>query len=336
MAVLVTGGAGYIGSHTVKALLAAGRDVVVLDDFSAGHRGACEALRTIARPGQLTVVQAAIGDTTTVEATCRQLGVDAVMHFAAWLSVGDSVKDPAGYYRNNVSGSIGLLDGATRAGVTRLIFSSTCATYGEPQHVPLDEAHPQQPINSYGESKLAVERALPHFETAYGLKSIALRYFNAAGADPDGLLGEDHDPEIHIIPRAIFAARGSDTLKVFGEDYPTPDGTCLRDYIHVTDLADAHVRSLEALERGTPSARFNVGTGTPHSVKAVIDAVGRVSGRPVPYTVGPRRPGDPSSLFAANDAIRAALGWQPRYADLDAIVGTAWAWFDAHPNGYGD
>jgi UDP-glucose-4-epimerase GalE len=336
MAVLVTGGAGYIGSHTVKALLAAGRDVVVLDDFSAGHRGACEALRTIARPGQLTVVDAAIGDTTTVEATCRQLGVDAVMHFAAWLSVGDSVKDPAGYYRNNVSGSIGLLDGATRAGVTRLIFSSTCATYGEPQHVPLDEAHPQQPINSYGESKLAVERALPHFETAYGLKSIALRYFNAAGADPDGLLGEDHDPEIHIIPRAIFAARGTDTLKVFGEDYPTPDGTCLRDYIHVTDLADAHVRSLEALERGERSARFNVGTGTPHSVKAVIDAVGRVSGRPVPYTVGPRRPGDPSSLFAANDAIRAALGWQPRYADLDAIVGTAWAWFDAHPNGYGD
>jgi UDP-glucose-4-epimerase GalE len=284
----------------------------------------------------LSVVEAGIGDTATVEATCRRQGVDAVLHFAAWLSVGDSVKDPAGYYRNNVSGSIGLLDGATRAGVTRLIFSSTCATYGEPQHVPLDEAHPQQPINAYGESKLAVERALPHFETAYGLKSIALRYFNAAGADPDGLLGEDHDPEIHIIPRAIFAARGTDTLKVFGEDYPTPDGTCLRDYIHVTDLADAHVRSLEALERGAPSARFNVGTGTPHSVKAVIDAVGRVSGRPVPYTVGPRRPGDPSSLFAANDAIRAALGWQPRYADLDAIVGTAWTWFDAHPNGYGD
>ena len=335
MAVLVTGGAGYIGSHCVKSLLAGGRQVVVLDDFSAGHRGACDALATIAAPGQLTVIEAGIGDTATVEATCRQHGIDAAMHFAAWLSVGDSVTDPAGYYRNNVTGSIGLLDGLSRAGVTRLIFSSTCATYGEPQRVPIDETHPQQPINAYGETKLAVERALPHFETAYGLRSIALRYFNAAGADPDGLLGEDHAPEIHIIPRAIFAARGTDTLKVFGEDYPTADGTCLRDYIHVTDLADAHVRALESLERGGQSARFNVGTGTPHSVKEVIDAVGRVAGRAVPYTVGPRRPGDPSTLYAANGAIRSALGWTPRYADLDAIVGTAWRWFEAHPNGYG-
>lgn len=336
MSVLVSGGAGYIGSHTVKALLEAGRQVVVLDDFSAGHRGACAALQTIAAPGQLVVVEASIADTATVEATCRQHGIDAALHFAAWLSVGDSVTDPAGYYRNNVTGSLGLLDGLCRAGVTRLIFSSTCATYGEPQRVPLDETHPQQPINAYGETKLAVERALPHFETAYGLRSVALRYFNAAGADPDGLLGEDHSPEIHIIPRAIFAARGTDALKVFGEDYPTPDGTCLRDYIHVTDLADAHLRALVSLEHGGPSARFNVGTGTPHSVKEVIDAVARVAGRPVAYTVAPRRPGDPSSLYAANGAIRAALGWTPRYADLDAIVGTAWRWFDAHPNGYGD
>jgi UDP-glucose-4-epimerase GalE len=336
MAVLVTGGAGYIGSHSVKALLAAGRRVVVLDDFSAGHRGACAALQTVAAPGQLTVVEAGIGETATVEATCREHGIDAVMHFAAWLSVGDSVTDPVGYYRNNVVGSLGLLDGLRRAGVTRLIFSSTCATYGEPQRVPIDESHPQQPINSYGETKLAVERALPHFETAYGLKSIALRYFNAAGADPDGLLGEDHSPEIHIIPRAIFAARGTDSLKVFGDDYPTPDGTCLRDYIHVTDLADAHVRALESLEQGGPSARFNVGTGTPHSVREVIEAVARVAGRPVPFTVAPRRAGDPSTLYAANDAIRAALGWVPRHADLDTIVGTAWCWFDAHPDGYGD
>jgi UDP-glucose-4-epimerase GalE len=284
----------------------------------------------------LTVVEAGIGETATVEATCREHGIDAVMHFAAWLSVGDSVTDPVGYYRNNVVGSLGLLDGLRRAGVTRLIFSSTCATYGEPQRVPIDESHPQQPINSYGETKLAVERALPHFETAYGLKSIALRYFNAAGADPDGLLGEDHSPEIHIIPRAIFAARGTDSLKVFGDDYPTPDGTCLRDYIHVTDLADAHVRALESLEQGGPSARFNVGTGTPHSVREVIEAVARVAGRPVPFTVAPRRAGDPSTLYAANDAIRAALGWVPRHADLDTIVGTAWCWFDAHPDGYGD
>lgn len=336
MAVLVTGGAGYIGSHAVKALLADGRQVVVLDDFSAGHHGACAALQTLASPGQLAVVEASIADTAIVESTCRAHGVDAAMHFAAWLSVGDSVRDPAGYYRNNVAGSIGLLDGLCRAGVTRLIFSSTCATYGEPRRVPIDETHPQQPINAYGETKLAVERALPHFEAAYGLRTVALRYFNAAGADPDGLLGEDHAPEIHIIPRAIFAARGTDTLKVFGEDYPTPDGTCLRDYIHVTDLADAHVRALQSLEHGGPSAHFNVGTGTPHSVKEVIDAVARVAGHEVPYTSGPRRPGDPSSLYAANEAIRSALGWAPKLADLDAIVGTAWRWFEAHPDGYHD
>ena len=192
MAVLVTGGAGYIGSHSVKALLEAGRRVVVLDDFSAGHRGACAALASLATADQLTIVEAGIGDSATVESTCRTHGVDAVMHFAAWLSVADSVKDPAAYYRNNVTGSIGLFDGLARAGVTRLIFSSTCATYGEPERVPIDETHPQQPINAYGETKLAVERALPHFETAFGLRSVALRYFNAAGADPDGLLGEDH------------------------------------------------------------------------------------------------------------------------------------------------
>lgn len=335
MAVLVSGGAGYIGSHAVKALLAAGRRVVILDDFSAGHRGACEALASIAAPDQLHVVEAAISETATVEAVCREHGVSAAMHFAAWLSVGDSVADPAGYYANNVVGSLGFLDGLRRAGVTKLIFSSTCATYGEPQRVPIDETHPQQPINAYGETKLAVERALPHYERAYGLRSIALRYFNAAGADPDGLLGEDHSPEIHIIPRAILAARGEGELHVFGDDYPTPDGTCLRDYIHVTDLADAHVRALGSLEQGGASARFNVGTGTPHSVREVIAAVARVAGRPVPHTIGPRRPGDPSSLYAANDAIRTALGWTPRYAELDAIVTTAWRWFEAHPDGYG-
>ena len=228
------------------------------------------------------------------------------------------------------------LDGLCRAGVTRLIFSSTCATYGEPQRVPIDETHPQQPINAYGETKLAIERALPHFETAHGLRTVALRYFNAAGADPEGLLGEDHEPEIHIIPRAIFAASGTGTLQVFGDDYPTPDGTCLRDYIHVTDLADAHLRALQMLESGGASARFNVGTGTPYSVREVIAAVARVSGREVPCSLAPRRPGDPSSLFAANDVIRAALGWAPRFTDLDAIVGTAWRWFEAHPDGYAD
>ena len=245
--------------------------------------------------------------------------------------------DPAGYYRNNVTGSIGLLDGLSRAGVTRLIFSSTCATYGEPQRVPIDETHPQQPINAYGETKLAVERALPHFETAYGLRSIALRYFNAAGADPDGLLGEDHDPEIHIIPRAIFAARGTDTLKVFGEDYPTPDGTCLRDYIHVTDLADAHVRALESLEQRRPVGPLQrrAPARRIRSRKSSMPSVACRAGR-CPTRSARAGPAIRRRLYAANGAIRSALGWTPRYADLDAIVGTAWRWFEAHPNGYGD
>ena len=336
MAILVTGGAGYIGSHTVKALIEAGRDVVVYDDFSAGHRGACDALRAIARPGQLYVVAGDIRDAEAVELACLDHGVDAVMHFAAWLSVGESVREPAAYYRNNVAGTLGMLDGVRRAGVTRLVFSSTCATFGEPARVPIDETLPQHPINAYGETKLAIERALPHYETAYGLRSMVLRYFNAAGADPDGLLGEDHDPEIHLIPRAIFAARGGEPLQIFGEDYPTPDGTCLRDYIHVADLASAHLLALGALEGGAPSNAFNVGTGTPHSVREVLDAVGRVAGRPVPATVVARREGDPSALYAANDRVRTTLGWQPRHAALDEIVGSAWRWFEAHPEGYGD
>jgi UDP-glucose-4-epimerase GalE len=336
MAILVTGGAGYIGSHTVKALLAAGRDVVVYDDFSAGHRAACDALRSLARPGQLYVVAGDVRDVEAVELACLDHGVDAVLHFAAWLSVGESVREPAAYYRNNVAGTLGLLDGLRRAQVPRLVFSSTCATFGEPTRVPIDESLPQQPINAYGETKLAIERALPHYERAYGLRSMILRYFNAAGADPDGVLGEDHDPEVHLIPRAIFAARGGPPLQVFGDDYPTPDGTCLRDYIHVADLASAHLLALEALERGAPSNAFNVGTGVPHSVRQVLDAVARVAGRPVPADIAPRRPGDPSALYAANDRIRAALGWTPQYASIDDIVASAWRWHDTHPEGYGD
>lgn len=336
MAILVTGGAGYIGSHTVKALLVAGRDVVVYDDFSAGHRGACDALRSIAKPGQLYVVAGDVRDTQAVELACLDHGVDAALHFAAWLSVGESVREPAAYYRNNVVGTLGLLDGLRRAGVARLVFSSTCATFGEPDTVPIVETHPQRPINAYGETKLAIERALPHYEQAYGLRAMVLRYFNAAGADPDGLLGEDHSPEIHLIPRAIAAARGGEPLQVFGDDYPTPDGTCLRDYIHVADLASAHLLALEALEAGQPSNAFNVGTGVPHSVRQVLDAVARVAGRDVPAETGPRRPGDPSALFAGNDHIRATLGWTPAHVSLEGIVEDAWRWFEAHPHGYGD
>ncbi len=335
MAILVSGGAGYIGSHTVKALLTEGQEVVVFDDFSAGHRGACDALASIAA-GRLTVVEGSVGDAERVELTCRSHGVDAVMHFAAWLSVGESVTEPAGYYRNNVVGTLGLLDGMRRAEVKRLVFSSTCATFGEPTDVPIHEDMPQEPINAYGETKLAIERALPHYETAYGMRAIILRYFNAAGADPDGLIGEDHDPEIHLIPRAILALRGGPPMQVFGDDYPTPDGTCLRDYIHVSDLATAHLGALRALAGGGASAAYNVGTGTPHSVREVLDAVGRVGGRPVPATVAPRRPGDPAALFAANDRIRKELGWSPQHADLDDIVQTAWRWHDSHPDGYGD
>ncbi|MFN7980004.1 MAG: UDP-glucose 4-epimerase GalE [Vicinamibacterales bacterium] len=324
--VLVTGGAGYIGSHTAKALQQAGHTVVVLDDLSAGH---VEATRG------LPLVRARVHDSAAVRAALVEHRIDAVMHFAAWLAVGESVRHPGKYYENNTTGTLALLDAMVAEGVGRLVFSSTCATYGEPQALPLTEDHPQSPVNAYGESKLAIERALRHYDTAHGLRSIALRYFNAAGADPDGELGEDHDPEIHLIPLAIRAARGGAELKVFGHDYPTPDGTCLRDYVHVTDLADAHVKALAALEGGAASNRYNVGTGRPWSVREVIDTVGRVVGAPVRWSPAPRRDGDPSALYAASARTQAELGWTPRHSDLETIVRTAAAWHAAHPGGYG-
>ena len=323
--VLVTGGAGYIGSHTCKALARAGHHVVVYDNFVAGHRDAV-------RYGEL--VEGDIADVASVRAALARHRISAVMHFAAFLDVGESVRNPAAYYRNNVVGALGVLEAMAAESVTTLVFSSTCATYGEPVEIPIAETHPQHPINSYGETKLAIERAFPHFERAYGLRWAALRYFNAAGADPDGELGEDHAPEVHLIPRAIEAATGGPALQLFGDDYPTPDGTCLRDYIHVSDLADAHVRSLESLRRTGTSDAYNLGTGRPHSVKEVVDAVERVTGRPVPRTVGPRRAGDPAALYAAPAKAKAGLGWTPRFPDLDAIVGTAWDWHRAHPHGY--
>ena len=331
--VLVTGGAGYIGSHSVLALARDGHRVVVYDDLSAGHREAVEAIDR-ACPDRVRLVVGDIRDGERLEQVLRDTQASAVMHFAAWLSVGDSVRDPVGYYDNNVRGALSVLGAMARAGVRAFVFSSTCATYGDPIETPMTEAHPQRPINSYGETKLAIERALPHYDRAYGLKWVALRYFNAAGADPGGLLGEDHHPEIHIIPRAIDAALGRDSLQVFGTDYPTPDGTCLRDYIHVTDLADAHVRALAYLAGGGASAAFNVGTGTPVSVLDVIRSVERVGGRPVSYSVGGRRPGDPPALFAGNARITERLGWRPRYAGIDDIVRTAWQWHESHPGGY--
>jgi UDP-glucose-4-epimerase GalE len=323
--VLVTGGAGYIGSHAAKALSRGGYDVVVYDNLSAGHREAV-------KYGPL--VQGDTADVGAVRDALRRHQVFAVMHFAAFLDVGESVREPARYYRNNVIGALGVLEAMAAESVRYFVLSSTCATYGEPTETPIPESHPQRPINSYGETKLAIERALPHFERAHELRSVSLRYFNAAGADPDGEIGEDHAPEIHVIPRALDAATGGQRLQLFGDDYPTPDGTCLRDYIHVSDLADAHVRSLDVMIETGKSSAYNLGTGHPHSVRQVIDTVERVTGRRVPWALAPRRPGDPAALYAAAQKAQTELGWTPRFPDLDSIVGTAWAWRQSHPHGY--
>jgi UDP-glucose-4-epimerase GalE len=322
--VLVTGGAGYIGSHACKALARAGYRVVVLDNLGAGHRWAV-------KWGDLVVADIADRDAVAaVENALQRYGIFAVMHFAAFLDVGESVRAPAKYYRNNVTGALNVLEAMAAAGVKRFVFSSTCATYGEPIETPIEESHPQRPINSYGESKLAVERALPHFERAYGIHSIALRYFNAAGADPEGEIGEDHAPEIHVIPRALEAATGGARLQVFGDDYPTPDGTCLRDYVHVSDLADAHLKALESLVEVGKSGAYNLGTGRPTSVREIISAVERATGRPVPWTIAPRRPGDPAVLYASPHKAMADLHWRPRFTDIDTIVATAWHWHRSH------
>ena len=323
--VLVTGGAGYIGSHAAKALRRAGHRVVIYDNLSAGHRDA-----TLGAP----LVEGDVRDVDAVRRALRDSAASAVMHFAAWLIVSESVRDPIGYYRNNVDGALATLEAMTAEGCRQFIFSSTCAVYGEPVEAPIGETHQTVPINAYGQTKLAVEHALPHFERAYGIRSVCLRYFNAAGADPEGELGEDHSPEIHVIPRAFEAASGGAPLEIFGEDYPTPDGTCLRDYIHVSDLADAHVRALRRLEAGGASMAFNVGTERPSSVNDVIASVERVTGREVVRRAAARRPGDPAVLFASAERIRTELGWRPQYPDLDTIVRDAWRWHSAHPHGF--
>ena len=324
--VLVTGGAGYIGSHAAKVLSQAGHRVVIFDNLSAGHREA-----VLGAP----LIVGDTGDVETMRRAIRDSGASAVMHFAAWLSVPDSVRDPAGYYRNNVTGTIGTLAAMAAEGCRQFVFSSTCAVYGEPVETPIRETHPTSPVNSYGQTKLAIEHALPHFERAYGIRSVRLRYFNAAGADPDGELGEDHAPEIHVIPRAIEAARGGPPIDVFGEDYPTPDGTCLRDYIHVMDLADAHLCALAWLQDGGASGSYNAGTERPTSVKDVIDAVEKVTGLPVARRSAPRRPGDPAILYASAERIRRDLGWVPQRPALETIVADAWNWHAKHPRGFG-
>jgi UDP-glucose 4-epimerase len=324
--VLVTGGAGYIGSHAVKALRAAGANAVVYDNLSAGHREAVH--------HGVAAIEGDIHDVAKLRAAIRQHRIDAVMHFAAWLSVGESVRNPSAYYENNVVGALRVLEAMLAESVEHFVFSSTAAVFGNPVDTPIVESHPKQPINAYGETKLAIERALLHYERGYGLRSIALRYFNAAGADPEGELGEDHDPELHLIPKAIDAALGRASFEVFGDDYETPDGTCLRDYVHVTDLAAAHLLALDALRGGAASTQYNLGNGRPTSVKDVISSVEKVVGCPVPLTVAPRRAGDPGILYASSDRIKRELGWQPKFENLDVIVETAWRWREAHPNGY--
>jgi UDP-glucose-4-epimerase GalE len=324
--VLVTGGAGYIGSHAAKVLTAAGRPVVIYDNLSEGHREAALGADLV------------VGDTRDVallRSVIASRGVTAVMHFAAWAAVGESVRDPAGYYAVNVGGTLSVLQAMAEQRVPTFIFSSTCAVFGEPRETPIVEDHPAHPISAYGETKLAIERALPHYERAYGIHAICLRYFNAAGADPDGQLGEDHQPERHLIPLALEAASGGRPLAIYGDDYPTPDGTCLRDYIHVWDLAQAHLLALDRLERDPRSSVYNLGIGRPFSVREVLESVRRVTGRPVPHSVPRRREGDPPVLFASNSRIRAELGWSPRFTDLDDIVATAWRWLQSHPGKYG-
>ena len=318
MSILVVGGAGYIGSHMVKQLATSGADVVTIDNLSCGYRGAV-------KYGEF--VEGDLGDPAVLDHVFNNYTIDAVMHFAAFIEVGESVTDPAKYYRNNVLNTMVLLDAMIQYGILHFIFSSTAAIFGEPEYTPIDEKHNKQPINPYGRTKLMVEQILQDYDSAYGLKSTCLRYFNAAGADPDGDLGERHDPESHLIPLILQAASGRrDDIKVFGTDYPTEDGTCVRDYIHINDLCKAHSLALEHMQQTGRSARYNLGNGRGFSVQQVIDTTREVTGRDFTVTRTDRRPGDPAVLVADSQRARQELGWQPEYDDLESIIATAWNW----------
>ncbi|MGR3781362.1 MAG: UDP-glucose 4-epimerase GalE [Albimonas sp.] len=316
--VLVTGGAGYIGSHGCKALRAAGHEPVVFDNFRTGWKQAVKF-------GDL--IEGDLLDEASLKAAFAKVQPDAVMHFAALSNVGESVANPELYWRNNVGGSLNLLCAMRDAGVGSIVFSSTAATYGEPDQDPITETAPQRPINAYGASKLAVEALLDDFEKAHGIRSIAFRYFNVAGADPDRQIGEHHVPETHLIPNVLDAAAGArEALTVNGDDYPTPDGTCIRDYVHVMDLVDAHVLGTEWLLAGKESLRLNLGTGSGFSIWQVIDAAKAVVGTEIPLSVGPRRPGDPSRLVCDGSRAREVLGWEPRRSVMAEMIGDAWGW----------
>ena len=327
MTILVTGGAGYIGSVTTEWLRARGEQVVVLDNLSRGHR--------VAVAPELPFYEGNVGDSELVTRIVREHDVDACIHFAALAYVGESVIQPALYYENNVEQGIRLLSALNTAGVRRVVFSSTCATYGEPQRIPIDESHQQLPTNPYGWSKLFIERIMADYDRAYDLRFVALRYFNASGATPER--GEHHEPETHLIPLVLKAAQGEiERVTVFGSDYPTTDGTCVRDYIHVSDLAAAHALSLEYLRAGNPSTAINLGNGQGYSVLEVIETARQVTEKEITVEMQGRRPGDPSHLVADASRARNLLGWQPQQPELAAIIGSAWEWHSQHPQGYAE
>ena len=327
MNVLVAGGAGYIGSHAVKQLNAAGHTTVILDNLFRGHKESV--------PEGVSFYQVNLAETDKIAEILAEHKIECVMHFAALTYVGESVESPLVYYENNTAGTVSMLQAMKATGVKRIVFSSTAAVYGEPEEAPIVETMPREPINPYGWSKWCVERVLEDYSASDPeFAAVALRYFNVAGAAADGTIGEDHTPETHLIPVIIHAALGKrDKLTVFGTDYPTPDGTCIRDYIHVEDLCDAHIMAMEAIQPGE-FRRYNLGIGRGYSVREVIESVQRVTGLELPIEYGDRRPGDPAVLYADSQKIQRELGWKPRYTEIDSIVETAWNWFKNHPDGY--
>ena len=329
MNILVVGGAGYIGSHCVRQIVAAGHKPIVLDNLSYGHRSAV--------PAGITFVQGEMADQDLIRRTLREQKIDVVMHFAAFINVGESVQQPLKYYQNNFVATLGLLEAMLAEKVMKFVFSSTCATYGIPERMPMTEDLPQHPINPYGQTKLDVENLLKSLAVAHGLSFAAFRYFNASGAADDATIGEDHSPETHLIPLAIAAALGrGPALQVFGDDYPTPDGTCLRDYIHVDDLSRAHIAAFDKLNKPGTQLFYNLGTGKPTSVREILGAVERATGKPVPHTIAPRRAGDPPALYADSSKAQKELGWKPVHTSTDSIVASAVKWHQGHPGGYAD
>jgi len=328
MKILVTGGAGYIGSHMCKHLDHNGYNPIILDNLICGHRQAVK---------WGVFIEGSIGDKELLGHIFSEYKVEAVIHFAAFCYVDESVKEPLKYYRNNVANAINLLESMNENNIKNFIFSSSCSTYGEPIEIPITEEHPQNPINPYGRTKLMVEQILDDFREAYGLHYISLRYFNAAGADPDGELGEDHRPETHLIPIVLQTALGQrNSINIFGDDYKTTDGTCIRDYIHINDLAQAHLLALEKLFNGCPEGKYNLGNGNGYSVKEVIDVVREITGKPIPTSIVGRRPGDPTILIGSSKKAIKELGWKPQFTDVYEIIKTAWEWHKRHPKGYSD